>query len=182
MNESTLKHTAFHPGVSFIKLRLPTCIQAEDMTSSQCSTNCSCWRLRCPMALRVRHGLKLQRSKLTAVASLVSPKCSFALVPLFGVPQWGSDTDIKDPFVENPELKGSPFKAWSRSEYSPACYTHCQGSLPGWFLPSRSIHLHPFPKTPPEVFLWLLQVPVYNTIQYNTIQYNTIQYNFIAKW
>ena len=33
------------------------------------------------------------------------------------VSQWGTaDAEIKIPSVENPELKGSPFKAWSRSE------------------------------------------------------------------
>ena len=35
--------------------------------------------------------------------------------------QWGSaNAEIKDISVENPELKGSPFKVWSRSEYSQA--------------------------------------------------------------
>ena len=30
-------------------------------------------------------------------------------------PQWGAaDADIKDPSDENTELRGSPFKAWSR--------------------------------------------------------------------
>ena len=28
-------------------------------------------------------------------------------------------------------LKGSPFRAWSRSEYSQACFIYCQGFLPG---------------------------------------------------
>ena len=28
------------------------------------------------------------------------------------------------------ELKGSPFKAWSRSVYCHACYAYCQGFLP----------------------------------------------------
>ena len=32
------------------------------------------------------------------------------------------DAEIKDPSVENPELKGSPFKAWSRSVYSRVDY------------------------------------------------------------
>ena len=32
-------------------------------------------------------------------------------------PQWGTaDAEIKDPSVQNAELKGSPFKVWSRSE------------------------------------------------------------------
>ena len=29
------------------------------------------------------------------------------------------------------ELKGSPFKAWSRSKYSHACFTYCQRFFPG---------------------------------------------------
>ena len=33
----------------------------------------------------------------------------------FAFPQWGAaDAEIKVPSVENAELKGSPFKAWSR--------------------------------------------------------------------
>ena len=36
-----------------------------------------------------------------------------------GLPQWGTvDVEIKDLSVENPELKGSPLEAWSRSEYT----------------------------------------------------------------
>ena len=38
--------------------------------------------------------------------------------------------NLKTPSVENPELKDSPFKAWSRSGYSHACFTCCQGFLP----------------------------------------------------
>ena len=37
------------------------------------------------------------------------------------------DAEIKDPSVENPELKGSPFRAWNRSEYSLACFAYSQG-------------------------------------------------------
>ena len=60
-------------------------------------------------------------------------------------PQWATaDAEIRDPSFENPELKGSPFKAWSRSEYSHAFFTYCQGFLPYLFLPFRSIHLHFF--------------------------------------
>ena len=62
-------------------------------------------------------------------------------------PQWGAaDADIKVPSGENTELKRSPFKAWSRSVYSHTCYAYCQRFLPCLFLPSRSIHLHFFPK------------------------------------
>ena len=46
--------------------------------------------------------------------------------------QWGTaDTEIKVPSVENSELtKVLPCKSWSRSEYSHACFTHCQEFLP----------------------------------------------------
>ena len=45
--------------------------------------------------------------------------------------QWGTtDAKNKDPCVENPELKGSPFKAWSRSVFSQACYAYCKEFLP----------------------------------------------------
>ena len=48
-----------------------------------------------------------------------------------GIPQWGAaDAEIKVPSVQNTELKGSPFKAWSSSVYSHACCAYCQGFLP----------------------------------------------------
>ena len=53
---------------------------------------------------------------------------------------------------ENTQLKRSPFKAWSRSVYSHACYAYYQGFFPYLFLPFRSIHLH-FSNTSPEFFL-----------------------------
>ena len=55
------------------------------------------------------------------------------------------DAEVMIPFVENPELtEVSSFKAWSRpSEYSRACFAHCQEFLlcpnfdfPGPFSPS----------------------------------------------
>ena len=56
---------------------------------------------------------------------------------LFWTPQWGTtDAEIKDLSVEKSELKGSPYKAWSRSVNSHACYAYCQGFLPCLFLPS----------------------------------------------
>ena len=75
-------------------------------------------------------------------------------------PLWDTaDVEIKDPFVENPEFKGCPFTAWSRSVYSHACYACCQEFLPCQFLPFRSIHLH-ISKTSPEFFLrWLWLTP-----------------------
>ena len=67
-------------------------------------------------------------------------------------PQWGAaDTEIKVPSGENTELKRSPFKAWSRSIYSHACYAYFLGFLPCLFLPFQSIHLH-FSKTSPNFF------------------------------
>ena len=43
-------------------------------------------------------------------------------------PQWGAaDAEIKVPYVENTEHKGSPFKAWSRSVYSHTRYAYYQG-------------------------------------------------------
>ena len=60
-------------------------------------------------------------------------------------PRWGAaDAEIKVPSDENTELKGSPFKAWSRSVYCQACYAHCQGFPPCLFLPFRSIYLNFF--------------------------------------
>ena len=45
--------------------------------------------------------------------------------------QYGTaDAEIKDPSFENTELRGSPFNAQSRSEYSYACFTYSLGSLP----------------------------------------------------
>ena len=60
-------------------------------------------------------------------------------------PQWGAaDAEIKVPSGENTELKRSPFKVWSRSEYSHTCYAYCQEFLPRLFLPFWFIHLHFF--------------------------------------
>ena len=61
-------------------------------------------------------------------------------------PQWGAaDAEIKVLSGENTELKRSPFKAWSRSDYSRTCCAYCKGFLLCLFLPFRSIHLHFFP-------------------------------------
>ena len=63
----------------------------------------------------------------------------------FVLAQWGAaDAEIKVPSVENTELKGFPFKTWSRSVYSHTCYAYWKGFLPCLFLPFRSIHLHFF--------------------------------------
>ena len=59
--------------------------------------------------------------------------------------QWGAaDAGIKVPSVENTDLKGSAFKARSRSVYSHTCCAYCQWFLPCLFLPFQSIHLHFF--------------------------------------
>ena len=51
---------------------------------------------------------------------------------VYEAPQWGAaDAEIKVPSDENTELNDSPFEAWSRSVHSHACYTYCQGFLPG---------------------------------------------------
>ena len=52
-------------------------------------------------------------------------------VPHFTSLQWGAaDAEIKVPSGENLELKGFPFKVWSRSVYSHTCYAYCQEFLP----------------------------------------------------
>ena len=49
---------------------------------------------------------------------------------MLNAPQWGAaDAEIKVPSDENTEHKDSPFKAWSKSVYSHACYAYCQGFL-----------------------------------------------------
>ena len=55
------------------------------------------------------------------------------------LPQWGTeDAEIKVPSVENSELTNVlPFKAWSRSDYSHACFAHCQECLPEKVLKKR---------------------------------------------
>ena len=48
------------------------------------------------------------------------------------IPLWGAaDAEIKVSSVENTELKGFRFKAWSRLVDSHTCYAYCQGFLPG---------------------------------------------------
>ena len=89
-------------------------------------------------------------SRLISCSSVGSPAVGYC------GRQWGAaDAEIKVPSGENTELKRSPFKAWSRSVYSHACYADCHGFLPNLFLPFRFIHLHFF-KTSPNFFLcWL---------------------------
>ena len=46
------------------------------------------------------------------------------------------------------ELKGSSFKAWSRSVHSHTCYAYCQEFLPCYFLLFQPIHRHFISKKP----------------------------------
>ena len=48
------------------------------------------------------------------------------------------EAEIKVLSVERSELKGSPFKAWSRSVYSHACHGYCHSSLLIFTLPVHS--------------------------------------------
>ena len=59
---------------------------------------------------------------------------------------------LKSHLPRTQSLKGSHFKARSRSVHSHICYAYCQGFLPCLFLPLRSIHLHFFSKTSPDFF------------------------------
>ena len=62
---------------------------------------------------------------------------------LNGTPQWGAaDAEIKVPSGENTEKKRkrSPFKAWSRSEYSHTCYAYCQGFLSFLLISTLPVH------------------------------------------
>ena len=63
------------------------------------------------------------------------------------------DAEIKDPSVENPELRGSPIKAWSGSEYRHAFFSPAAWDSP--LLISRFIYFLSFffSKTSPEFFL-----------------------------
>ena len=67
-------------------------------------------------------------------------------------PQWNTaDTGSKDPSVENPEIKDSPFKARSRSEYSYACFAYCQKFVLSNFYTPCPFTLT-FSKTSPDFF------------------------------
>ena len=74
------------------------------------------------------------------------------------------DAGIKVPSVENPEVtKCFPFKAKGRSEYSQACFTHCQKFLPfaNFYLPCPFTFI--FFKSFPYILavFWLMQFPVW---------------------
>ena len=72
-------------------------------------------------------------AEIKSLSALLSFSCVCGVCVLS--PQWGTaDAEIKSLYVEgNPELKGSPFKAWRRSVQSHACYACCQGFLTGSF-------------------------------------------------
>ena len=68
-------------------------------------------------------------------------------------PQWGAaDAEIKIPSVENTELEGSPYKAWSRSVYGHTCYAYCQGFLSFLLISTLSVHSPAFFPKPLPIF------------------------------
>ena len=71
--------------------------------------------------------------------------CSLVTLPvLIILQQVTAVAEIMTPPVVNLQLTNLlPFKAWSRSEYSHACFSHCQE-----FLPCPHFD-HPFPPPPP---------------------------------
>ena len=75
---------------------------------------------------------------------------------------WGTaDAEVKHPSVEYTEVKGSPFKAWSRSEYiySFACAPSAKDFFLVNFYPSDPFTCI-FSKTSPEFFLLAVVTPV----------------------
>ena len=87
-------------------------------------------------------------------------------IKLMKTPQWGTaDAEIQIPsVVEYSELKGSPFKAWSRSAFPPCMLC----LLPGISaLLISTLLVHPpvfFSQTSPKFFLcwlWVTPVPVW---------------------
>ena len=60
---------------------------------------------------------------MTSVASVSTQHEDISDICFCTIPQWeAADAEIKIPLDENTELKGSPFKAWSKSVYSHACH------------------------------------------------------------
>ena len=75
------------------------------------------------------HIVSLHLTELQTATTL--NKTEFLYHSLYKYLQWGdADAEIEVPSVENTELKGSPSKAWSRSEYGHICYLYCQGFPP----------------------------------------------------
>ena len=86
-----------------------------------------------PLLLKLIFSSTHFQCKWSLTTDHASPyKTSASFLLLAGPPQWGAaDAEIKVLSVGNTEFKGSPFKAWSRSVYSHACYIYCQGFPPG---------------------------------------------------
>ena len=72
----------------------------------------------------------LSTARLFAVLIAAFPVYSTLFSPESPLQLGAADAEIKVPSVENTELKGSPFEAWSRSAYSHTCYAYCQEFLP----------------------------------------------------
>ena len=76
-------------------------------------------------------------------------------------PKWHTAyAEIQDPAIENPELKGSSFRAWSRSEYSHTCFTYCEGFLFWTNFYSSDPFTCIFPKPLPSFSCVSLSTPV----------------------
>ena len=93
--------------------------------------------------------------KQNMTISVVSFKVLASLQPDLAPPWGAADTEVKIPSVDNTELKGSPFEAWSRSAYSHTCYGYCQGFLPCLILPFQSTHLRFFLNLSRFLLCWL---------------------------
>ena len=113
------------------------------------------WTTVCVRPIFVVVFLQKQKSTLLPLLQINNLSCC-PCISVYIVPQWGAaDAQIKVLSVENTELEGSPFRAWSRSVYSHTCYTYCQGFLPCLFLPFWSIHLHFFQNISRFLLCWL---------------------------
>ena len=108
---------------------------------------------------RTRHVKKLWTVTAKNVRSLHVYSCCLWLVShLFRprTPQWGAvDAEIKVPSDENTELKGSPFKAWSRSVIAMDATLTAKDFFLANFYPSGPF-TGIFSKTSPEFFLCYL--------------------------
>ena len=94
-----------------------------------------CYVLACKLAwtyCKKRQHLKIFIfGYLSSLPLPLSLSLSFSLSPYSAAPQWGTaDAKNSVPSFENPEFKGSPFKACSRSILSHACYPYYQEFLP----------------------------------------------------
>ena len=69
------------------------------------------------------------RSSFSVASYLCGSPCIWYPISIVSPAVGTADAEMKEPSVKNQELKDSPFKAWSRSVYSHACYAYCQGFL-----------------------------------------------------